>query len=117
MADLKHYNFDEIYAHGRSGTESGMLNYIQYGGLIGFFIYGLLLIVGSYRAVFKSNNRLMVLIGLYIAFKFLFSFVEDRVGFQPHTFYLFLTIGMCYNVKLREMDDDEITEYIQQVFA
>ena len=117
LTELKNANYGDIYKHGRSGTESGMLNYIQYGGLIGFIIYGLLLSIGSYRAVFKSNNRLMALIGLYVAFKFLFSFVEDRVGFQPHTFYLFLTIGMCYNVKLREMDDDEMTEYIQQVFT
>ena len=117
LADLKHYSFDEIYVHGRPGTESGMLNYIQYGGLFGLLLYGLLLIVGAFKAVFQSNNKFMVLIGLYVAFKFLFSFLEDRVGFQPHTFYLFLTIGMCYNVKLREMDDDEMTEYIQQVFT
>ena len=116
LSDLRHNNYDEIYAHGRPGTESGMLNYIQYGGLIGFGIFGLLLVVGAFRAVFQSNNRFMVLIGLYVAFKFLFSFIEDRVGFQPNTFYLFLAIGMCYNVKLREMDDDEMTEYIQQAF-
>ena len=117
LEDIKYYNFDEIYAHGRSGTESGMLNYIQYGGMLGLLIYGLLLIVASYKAVFKSNNKLMVLVGLYVAFKFLFSFIEDRVGFQPNTFYLFLAVGMCYNVSLREMDDEEMREYIQQVFA
>ena len=94
-----------------------MLNYIQYGGMLGLLIYGLLLIVASYKAVFKSNNKLMVLVGLYVAFKFLFSFIEDRVGFQPNTFYLFLAVGMCYNVSLREMDDEEMREYIQQVFA
>ena len=117
LSDLKHYRFDEIYAHGRSGTESGMLNYIQYSGLLGLLLYGLLLAVGAFKAVFLSNNKFMVLVGLYVAFKFLFSFLEDRVGFQPNTFYLFLAIGMCYNVRLREMDDDEMTEYIQQVFT
>ena len=117
LADLRHHNFDELYVHGRPGTESGMLNYIQYGGLIGLLVYGLLLIVGAFKAVFHSNNRFMMLVGLYVAFKFLFSFLEDRVGFQPNTFFLFLAIGMCYNVTLREMDDDEITEYIQQVFT
>ena len=116
LTELKNANYDEKYKYGRPGTESGMLNYIQYSGLIGFLVYGLLLIVGSFRAVFKSNNQLMVLIGVFIAFKFLFSFLEDRIGFQPASFYLFLTIGMCYNVKLREMDDDEMSEYIQQIF-
>ena len=116
LTELKDANYDEKYKYGRPGTESGMLNYIQYSGLIGFLVYGLLLVVGSFRAVFRSNNQLMVLIGLFIAFKFLFSFLEDRIGFQPASFYLFLTIGMCYNVKFREMDDDEISEYIQQIF-
>lgn len=117
LTELKDANYAEKYKYGRPGTESGMLNYIQYGGLIGFLVYGLLLIVGSFRAVFKSNNQLMALIGLFVAFKFLFSFLEDRIGFQPASFYLFLTIGMCYNVRLREMDDDEMTDYIQQVFT
>lgn len=116
LTELKDSNYDEKYKYGRPGTESGMLNYIQYSGLIGFFVYGLLLIVGSFRAVFKSNNQLMVLVGLFIAFKFLFSFVEDRIGFQPASFYLFLTIGMCYNVKFREMDNDEMSEYLQKIF-
>jgi len=115
LTEIKNASYEEKYKYGRPGTESGMLNYIQYGGLIGFLVYGVLLIVGSFRAVFKSNNQLMVLIGLFIAFKFLFSFLEDRIGFQPASFYLFLTIGMCYNVKFREMDDDEISEYIQRV--
>ena len=116
LTELKNTKYEEKYRYGRPGTESGMLNYIQYGGLIGFLAYGLLLIVGSFRAVFKSNNQLMVLIGLFIAFKFLFSFLEDRIGFQPASFYLFLTVGMCYNVKFREMDDDEMSEYVQQMF-
>lgn len=105
-----------IYKFGRPGTESGMLNYIQYGGLIGFILYGLLLVIASYKATFLSNNSFMTSLGLFVAFKFLYSFIEDQIMFNAHSFYIFLWIGMCYNKKFREMSNEQIKKYLHKIF-
>lgn len=116
LSDLPNTIYYKIYKFGRPGTESGMLNYIQYGGLIGFILYGLLLVIASYKATFLSNNSFMTSLGLFVAFKFLYSFIEDQIMFNAHSFYIFLWIGMCYNKKFREMSNEQIKKYLNQIF-
>jgi hypothetical protein len=107
----------ETYKNGRSGTESGMLNYFQWGGLLGFFAYFSLFIVASYYGVLKSNNWLCKMIGLWISYKGFFSFIEDRLSFSLATLFLFISIGMCLNRVLREMNDHEIKLFIRSFFT
>lgn len=116
LTDLQYADYTKIYKYGRPSTESGMLNYIQYGGLLGFVLYGLLLIIAAYKATFLSKNNFMVSLGLFVAFKFLYSFIEDQVMFNAHTFYIFLWIGMCYNKSFREMTNEQIKEYFKLIF-
>lgn len=106
----------ELYIYGRQGSESGMLNYIQYGGILGFLFYSLLLIVASYKATFHSKNDFMKLLGLFVAFKFTYSFIEDRVSWCAHAFYIFLWIGMCYNKTFRSMSNEQMKLYLGKVF-
>lgn len=103
--------------YGRRGTESGMLNFIQYGGIIGFFVYGTLLITAAYKAGFESKNTFMEMLGVFIAFKFLYSFIEDEIMPNANTFYIFLWIGMCYNKVFRNLTDTEIKRYLNKIFA
>ena len=116
LNSLQYIDYSKIYKFGRPGTESGMLNYIQYGGLIGFILYGLLLVVASYKATFLSNNNFMISLGLFVAFKFLYSFIEDQIMFNAHSFYIFLWVGMCYNKTFREMTNEQIKEYLNKIF-
>ena len=116
LSDNAYVDYGEIYKYGRPGTESGMLNNIQYGGIFGLLVYSLLFIVAAKRGVFNSNNEYMRMLGMFIAFKFLYSFIEDRLGAQASSFYLFLWIGMCYNKYFRCMTDFEIKQYFNQVF-
>lgn len=107
---------DELFTYGRQGSESGMLNYIQHGGFIGFLLYSLLLICASYKATFHSHNDFMKLLGLFVAFKFLYSFIEDRIAFDAHAFYIFLWIGMCLNKTFRSMTNEQMKSYLALVF-
>lgn len=116
LNDLQNADYTNIYKYGRPSTESGMLNYIQYGGLLGFVLYGLLLILAAYKATFLSKNNFMISLGLFVAFKFLYSFIEDQVMFNAHTFYIFLWLGMCYNKSFREMTNEQIKEYFKLIF-
>lgn len=116
LMDKVDYDFDTFYKGGRGATESGMLNYIMYAGVIGLVIYGLLLLKAGQLALFKSNSSFMKMLGLYITFKFLFSFVDDRIAFNCHTLYFFIWIGMCFNKSFRQMDDIEIKNYLRSIF-
>ena len=112
----KSSDYRKIYRYGRGGTESGMLNNIQYGGIIGLIIYSVLFIVASIKATYNSNNEFMRMLGTFIAFKYLYSFIEDRIGPQGSSFYLFIWIGMCYNKYLRLLDERLIKKYLNQIF-
>ena len=73
LSDISNADFSEIYKNGRPGTESGMLNQIQYGGIIGFICYSVLFIGATYFAIWKSRNRYMILIGLFVSFKYILN--------------------------------------------
>lgn len=100
----------------RSGQEAGMLNYIQYGGIWGIIAYGLFLLTASYKALFKSRNNFMIMMGAFLLFKFIYSFIQDTIEANAHTYYHFLWIGMCFNTKLRMMTNKQIKEWINSFF-
>ncbi|KXX72548.1 hypothetical protein [Flammeovirga sp. SJP92] len=97
----------EIYKKGRNGTESSMLNFLQYGGLIGCIIYILLFSKASYIAITHSNNIFFKALGLWVMLRGVLSFIEDRHFFNINTLVIFLTIGLCFNHKFRNLSDDE----------
>jgi hypothetical protein len=113
LTDIANADFDVVYREGRRGTESGMLNYIQWGGIIGGFIYFLLFVKASYLGIYKSNNWLCIMTGLWVAYKGLFSFIEDTQIFSLGTLFLLVPLGMCFNNELRKMNDGEITTFFR----
>jgi hypothetical protein len=116
LTDNSAGDYDKIYKEGRRGTESGMLNYFQWSGIIGAFCYWLLLASASYKAIFKSNNSFFLMLGLFMAFKVLYSFIEDILEPNASTFYIMISIGLCYNYKLRSMNNREMRNVIKLRF-
>lgn len=106
------FGFEDL----RNGQEAGMLNYIQYGGIWGLIAYGLFLLTASYKALFKSKNDFMIMMGTFLLFKFIYSFIEDVITLNAHTYYHFLWIGMGFNTKLRMMTNQQIEEWIKSIF-
>lgn len=111
------HNYRLIYKHGRGGTESGMLNNIQYGGLIGFIVYSILFIWASLKATGQSNNDFMMMMGTFIAFKYSYSFIEETIRPQGCSFYLLIWLGMCYNRYLRVMNNNLMQLYLKRIFV
>lgn len=108
LADISYADFDVIYKEGRRGTESGMLNYIQWGGIIGGLLYFLLFIKASYLGLYESKNWFCIMVGLWVAFKGTFSFIEDRHSFSVGSIFIFLAISICMSKKFRSLTDYEI---------
>ena len=108
LTNVQNSDFDKVYKEGRRGTESGMLNYIQYGGFLGALFYLILFMRASYLAVYRSNNWLIIMIGMWVSFKGFYSFIEDTTVFSVSTIFIFISIGLCFNNELRSLQDDEI---------
>jgi hypothetical protein len=113
LSDAQNADYDIIYKEGRRDTESSMLNYIQKGGILGGSLYFLLLFQASYYGLCKSKNWFCVMLGVWVAYKFLFSFIEDPMSFSVSSMFLFFSIGLCLNKNFRAMTDKEITKFFE----
>lgn len=98
---------------GRYGSEVGILNILLYHGLIGVSIYFLLLFTVSYYAIRRSNNTLAQLLGLYIAFRWTFAFVEEFTQYDLNFYFFWITIGLVSSTRFREMTNDDIKQYLE----
>ncbi len=113
------YRSDWFYDDGgaikgkRYGSEVGMLNILlKYGGL-GILIISFLLFSVSWIAIKSSSNILSKMIGLFIAFRFLFSFIEEYTDYDLNFYFFWLAIGLVSSKKFRNMTDDELKKYFQ----
>jgi len=108
LSDVSYADFDKVYKEGRRRTESGMLNYIQWGGMIGGLVYFLLFVKASYLGIYKSQNWFCIMLGVWVAFKGLFSFIEDATYFSVSSIFIFFAIGICMSKSIRVLTDSEI---------
>ena len=108
-------SFDPVGdGRGRYGTEVGFLDTLLYSGLVGVAIYGLLLFVTAFYAVFRSNNFLSKVMGVFVAFRWVLFFIEDIPSYNMNYFTLWLIIGLCLSEKFRRMSDVDIKSYFIQ---
>lgn len=116
LIENPNHDYWKIYVNGRSQTESGMLNYFQYGGIIGFLVYSIFLLTCAYKALFKSRNVFMILMGCFICFKYLYSFIEDPLTTNVYTFNLIIWLGLCLNKKMRALSNKDMINYLNSIF-
>lgn len=98
---------------GRYGSEVGILNILLYNGIIGVAIYFLLLFSVSHFAINNSNNILAKLLGLYIAFRWTYSFVEEFTDYDINFYFVWLAIGLISTSQFRKMNDNEIIIFLK----
>jgi hypothetical protein len=103
------------WKNGRNFNESGILNYLQWGGFAGFLVYFLFFAGASYLAVSKSNNWYMKSLGLWVSFKALCSFLGDQPSTSIYYFLIICAVGLCYNRDFRQMSDIQMKKYINQL--
>lgn len=107
----------ELHYGERSETESSVLNVFMHFGVFGLIIYMILFFRASYLGIFKSNNMYVPILGLYVAFRFFFGWVEDFTRFDLNMFFLWAMVGMCYSPFYREMTDDEFYDWFENILA
>ena len=112
------YNAEELKTakYERHSNEVCFPNIFTWLGLIGMILYCLIYLQSSYLALYKSNNLFMKLIGVYIAFRFLFGWIEDFNRFDISNIALWMVIAMGFSVEFRRMNDREFKAWVKSIF-
>ena len=107
---------DENNRGERLGNEVAILNVFTWTGIVGVVLYLFIFYRASYIAINQSNNVFSKMIGLYIAFRWLYAWVEDINYFTLTTVFLWLTIGLCFSKSFRSMSNNEVKYWVRGIF-
>lgn len=100
----------------RLSNEIGLANIFTWTGIIGVIIYFSLFFHASFISINKSNNIFSKILGLYIAFRWLFSWIEDYQNFTINFLLLWMMIGLCLSKSFRRMSNDEVKYWARGIF-
>lgn len=114
--DLQSVHKVKNIKHERSANELVHTNVFTWTGLIGCMLYSILYFISSYRAVFKSKNVFIKLLGLFVAFRWAYGWVEDFNRLDIMNVSLWMMIAMCYSNIFRDMNDMEFKTWVRSVF-
>jgi hypothetical protein len=98
----------------RGSCEVSILNIFNYFGLIGVVIYFLIFASASYKAVTQSQNLFVPIIGIYVAFRWAFGWIEDFSRFDLNYLFLWIMIGICFSPFYRNMSNKDIKHWLYQ---
>jgi hypothetical protein len=56
------------------------------------------------------------MLGLYISFRWLLSFIEEFTHYDLNFYFFWLAIGLVSSTGFRDMSDNEIKKFIQSIF-
>ena len=100
----------------RLSNEIGLANVFTWTGIVGVILYFLIFFRASFLAVNKSRNIYVKMVGVYVAFRWLYSWVEDINNFTLNYFMLMVMIGLCFSHSFRNMTDQEVTIWVRGIF-
>lgn len=100
----------------RLTNEIGLANVFTWSGIIGVILYLALFYHASSIAISKSNNIFVKILGIYIAFRWLYSWIEDYQNFSLNFLLLWVMIGLCLSNSFRDMSNKEIKIWVRGIF-
>ena len=100
----------------RLGNEVAILNIFTWTGIIGVILNLMVYYKASYLAINQSNNIFSKILGLFIAFRWTYAWVEDINYFTITTFFLWMIIGICFSKSFRSMSNNEVAVWLRGIF-
>jgi len=107
---------DETGKEERYSQEVSILNVFTWTGLVGVVLYFLVFFRASYLAIHKSNNLFIKIIGLFVAFRWMYAWVEDFSRFDMNNIILWMLISMCFSESFRSMNNTEMKLWVCGIF-
>lgn len=108
--------FELTRRYERLANEVGVANVFTWMGVIGVLLYLFVFFKASYLAVNHSRNIYAKMMGIFVAFRWMYSWIEDINNFTLNYFMLWILIGLCFSHSFRNMSDYEVTIWIRGVF-
>ncbi|MDD4697432.1 MAG: hypothetical protein PHR52_07840 [Fermentimonas sp.] len=110
------YAYELTGRNERLSNEVGLANIFTWTGLVGVVIYMIIFFRATYLAVNKSRNLFSKLIGVYVAFRWLFAWIEDISDFSLNYFMIMTMLGLCFSYSFRNMNDTEVVVWVRGIF-
>lgn len=101
----------------RSRNEAAILNIFTWTGILGVALCFLSFYHASWLALNRSNNTFSKMLGMFIAFRWIYSWVEDGNSFSIVYFSLWVMVGMCYSESFRRMSDADLSGWFRSALA
>ena len=108
--------FENLGRGERLANEVAILNIFTWTGIIGVILYLSVFYWASYMAINQSNNTFSKMIGVFIAFRWAFGWVEDVNYFTLNYFFLWIMIGICFSKSFRNMNNIEVIIWAKGIF-
>lgn len=99
----------------RQSCETSILNVFNYFGIIGVVIYFIIFFRASFLAIYRSQNIFISVIGIYVAFRWFFAWIEDFSRFDLNYLFLWIFIGMCYSPVFRNMSNQDFKKWLYSI--
>jgi hypothetical protein len=100
----------------RLANEVALANVFTWTGIVGVILYMLVFFRASYLAVNRSKNIYAKILGIYVAFRWLYAWVEDVNDFSLNYFMLWIMIGLCFSYTFREMTNKDVLIWVRGIF-
>lgn len=112
------FNAEELKTgrYERHSNEVCHPNIFTWLGLVGMILYSLIYFRSSYLAVYKSNNIYIKLLGVFIAFRWAFGWIEDFNRFDILNISLWMMIAMGFSEQFRRMNNIEFKQWVVGIF-
>lgn len=112
---------DKLAAAGRGierlSSEVAIMNIFTYFGVVGCILYFIIFYVASYKAVYCSNNHYVPIIGVYVAFKWFLSWIEEYTMYELNLVILWLMVAICFSPWFRKMTNADLEKWIKSIFV
>jgi hypothetical protein len=96
-------------------SEVAFLNFIQFGGIIYFCIFTLLIIFIINRVIIHCNSILVLDLALFLSINWLFMFIEKPIEMNFYWITIFGLLGFLQNKSLLKMDNKQFLESFNSI--
>lgn len=103
------YYSESFESFSRPVVEVGFLQMLLKTGLVGFFLYIIVIISSIVRALGRSNNSFVKSLGVLLASYILMLFIENVIAYNLLNVIIWIIVGMCNSESLRTMSDRDVT--------
>lgn len=108
-------NFSSKLGATERHSEVGIHNIFTWGGIIYLFIYTIMFGSVIYFGLYKSNNKYIPAMALYIAFYYFYSWIENFQSFSIIFISSWFIIALCISPYFRGMNNVEFKQYLYKL--